>query len=175
MGIRPLAEEDAIRYRGLRLRGLKEHPDAFCSSYEAEVALPVEMAAELLRRTADSPDDFTLGAYRDARLIGMVGFFRKRGEKERHRGTIWWGMYVLSEEQGKGVGRALLTQAVGLARLLPGLEQVELAVVTRNKHARSLYASLGFEPYGVEPRALVVDGEYLDEERMVLFLNRTLR
>ena len=80
-------------------------------------------------------------------------------------------MYVRSEEQGKGIGRALLSKAIDLVRSLPGLEQIELAVVTRNKQARSLYASLGFASYGIDPRALLVDGEYIDEERMVLFLS----
>ena len=44
-------------------------------------------------------------------------------------------------------------------------------MVTRNKQARHLYASLGFASCGIDPRALLVDGEYLDEERMVLFLS----
>ena len=47
---------------------------------------------------------------------------------------------------------------------------MELAVVTRNRRARGLYKALGFETYGTEPRALFVDGEYLDEEHMVLLL-----
>ena len=122
-----------------------------------------------MRRTAASPHDFTLGAYREGELVGMVGFFREQREKMRHKGTIW-GMFVPSEEQGKGIGRALLTEAVERARLVPGLEQVGLAVVTPNRRARGLYASLGFETYGVEPNALVVDGEHLDEEFMVLRL-----
>ena len=169
LSIRAPTEDDAEDFRRLRLRALKEHPEAFGSSYEMESTLPLQVVADRLRQSSDSPDDFTLGAYRQAELVGMVGFFRQRNEKERHKGSIW-GMYVQSEEQGKGVGRALLTQAVERARLLTGLEQVGLAVVARNKRARSLYVSLGFETYGVEPNALVVDGEHLDEELMVLRL-----
>ena len=169
LSIRTLTEDDAEDFRRLRLRALKEHPEAFGSSYEAESTLPLQVVADRLRQSSDSPDDFTLGAHRQSELVGMVGFFRQRNEKERHKGSIW-GMYVQSEEQGKGVGRALLTQAVERARLLTGLEQVGLAVVARNKRARSLYVSLGFETYGVEPNALVVDGEHLDEELMVLRL-----
>ena len=79
-------------------------------------------------------------------------------------------MYVRSEEQGKGIGKALMAKAVELAKSISGLEQIELAVVTRNKQARNLYASLGFVSWGIDPRALFVDGEYLDEDRMVLLL-----
>ena len=169
LSIRKLTEDEAKDFRRLRLRALKEHPEAFGSSYEMESALPLQVVADRLRQSSESLDDFTLGAYRQSELVGMVGFFRQRNEKERHKGNIW-GMYVPSEEQGKGVGRALLTQAIERARLVPGLEQVGLAVVARNKRARSLYVSLGFETYGVEPNALFVDGEYLDEELMVLSL-----
>ena len=169
LSIRTLTEDDAEDFRRLRLRALKEHPEAFGSSYEKESALPLEEVAGRLRRTSESPDDFALGAYRQSEMVGMVGFFRQRNDKERHKGSIW-GMYVPAEGQGKGVGRALLTQAIERARLLTGLEQVGLAVVARNKRARSLYVSLGFETYGVEPNALFVDGEYLDEELMVLRL-----
>ena len=169
LNIRAFTASDARDFRRLRLRALKEHPDAFGSSYEEESALTLEAVAARMRRTAESPDDFTLGAYREGELVGMVGFFREQREKMRHKATIW-GMYVPSEEQGKGIGRALLTEAIERARLIPGLEQVGLAVVTPNRRARGLYASLDFEAYGVEPNALVVDGEHLDEEFMVLRL-----
>ncbi len=81
-------------------------------------------------------------------------------------------MYVRSNGQGKGIGKALLAEAIERAKALPGLEQIELCVVTRNTRARNLYASLGFSSCGIDPRALLVDGEYFDEERMVLFLHQ---
>ena len=169
LDIRELTGDDADEFRRLRLRALREHPDAFGSSYKAESAAPIEAAAERLRLNAGSQDSFTLGAYRGDKLVGMVGFYQESREKTRHRGNIW-GMYVPSEEQGRGTGRALLARALELAKALPGLEQVELQVVTRNRRARDLYASFGFATYGTEPRALLVDGEYLDEEHMVLLL-----
>lgn len=167
--IRELTGDDAGEFHSLRLRALKEHPDAFGSSYEAEVTVPNEATAERLRRNAESRDSLTLGAYRRQMLVGMVGLFQETREKTRHKGNIW-GMYVPIEEQGKGTGRALLSRAIELARNMEGLEQLHLAVVSSNSRARDLYASFGFETYGVEPRALLVDGEYLDEEHMVLFL-----
>lgn len=168
--IRPLNETDAANFQELRLRALTEHPEAFASSYEREVAYSMEFVAGRLRRTAESPDSFTLGAFHQAKLIGMVGFRRKDGEKEQHRGHIW-GMYVRSDLQGKGFGKALFSEAIDLAKSMTGLEQIELCVVTRNKQARGLYATLGFASCGIDPRALFVDGEYLDEERMVLILD----
>ena len=119
LNIRALTEDDAGDFRRLRLRALKEHPDAFGSSYEEESALSLETVAARMRRTAESPHAFTLGAYREGELVGMVGFYREQREKMRHKATIW-GMYVPSEEQGKGIGRALLTEAVERRGWSPG-------------------------------------------------------
>jgi ribosomal protein S18 acetylase RimI-like enzyme len=79
------------------------------------------------------------------------------------------GGYVSQECRGKGVGRALLAELIGLLRLLPGIEQVALAVSSKNAGARGLYESLGFEVYGCEKGALKIGEEYVDEELMVLY------
>jgi len=54
-------------------------------------------------------------------------------------------------------------------RLLPGIEQVALAVSSQNAGARGLYESLGFEMYGCEKRASKIGDAYVDEELMVLY------
>ena len=93
MEIRELGEADATEYRELRLRALREHPESFLSSYEAERARPETEVAARLARSAESPDDFILGCYVDDELVGMIGFSRDDREKQRHRGFIW-GMHV---------------------------------------------------------------------------------
>jgi ribosomal protein S18 acetylase RimI-like enzyme len=99
----------------------------------------------------------------------MVGFYRNSGMKEQHKGQIW-GMYVIPDMRGRGLGKALLSQAITHAASLAGVVQIHLAVVTAQEAARRLYRSLGFEVYGLEPRALKVGQQYFDEELMVLRL-----
>ena len=77
LNIRAFTEDDARDFQRLRLRALKEHPDAFGSSYESESVLSLETVAARMRRITESPHDFTLGAYREGKLVGMVGFFRE--------------------------------------------------------------------------------------------------
>ena len=55
---------------------------------------------------------------------------------------------------------------------MPGLEQINLGVISGNDYARNLYISLGFEPYGLEKRAIVVNGKYHDDELLQLFLSK---
>ena len=52
------------------------------------------------------------------------------------------------------------------ARILPGLDKIQLTVSVTQSAARKLYASLGFHAYGVEPRALQVNEQFFDEELM---------
>lgn len=169
--IRTLNESDANAYQVMRLRALKEHPTSFAQPYESQAATTLDDVASRLLDTSDAPYDFILGLFSEEELIGMVGFRRGRGDRLRHKGTIW-GMYIAAEAQGKGLGRMLIREAISRASAMPDLEQINLGVISGNDQARNLYVSLGFESYGLEKRAIVVDGNYHDDELMQLFLDR---
>ncbi len=164
--IRPFTENDVEAYARLRLQGLRQNPEAFGSSYEEEKDRPVE---ELKPRIADQPEKFTLGGWADGTLVGMVGFYRETRLKTHHKGIIW-GMYVDSTMRGQGIGKQLMQAAITRARMIEGLVQIHLTVVSTNASARRLYIGLGFELYGTEPRALKVGEQYYDEDLMVLKL-----
>ena len=169
--IRTLNESDAKAYQVIRLRALKEHPTAFGQPYESQATTTLDDVASRLLETSESPYDFILGMISEEKLIGMVGFRRESGDRLRHKGTIW-GMYIAAEAQGQGLGRILIQEAISRASALSGLEQINLGVISGNDQARNLYISLGFESYGLEKRAIVVDGDYHDDELMQLFLDR---
>ncbi len=168
MVIRQLSEDDADEFRALRLGALRESPEAFGSSYEETAAQPAETLTRRLRSDPDAPDNFFLGAF-DPSMIGMIGFHRETRLKTRHKGSIL-SMYVAPEARGKGIGRALVEQAIARARRQAGLEQIILFAVSTNQAARALYAGCGFTVYGVEPRALKLGDRYFDEDMMILRL-----
>lgn len=89
--------------------------------------------------------------------------------KSRHKGRVW-GVYVTEACRGQGMGRALMGSLIDRARACPGMEQVILTVATEQTAALRLYESLGFQKFGREPRALYVNGRYLDEDYLVLML-----
>lgn len=165
--LRELTPDDAAVYWPLRLRALRDEPYAFGSSYEDAKDRPLE---EVAKRLAASGDDFTLGAFLNGALVGIVTFHRQVGAKARHTANIF-GMYVAPEAQGRGVGGDLLDALLARARTLEGLEQIYLGVVTTQTAARALYRSRGFEVYALVRRGLKVGDTYLDEDGMVLWLN----
>ena len=167
MQMRILNESDAQLYQEVRLTALKVNPEAFGSTFEREVKFTLEMVAERLKPTKEK---FVLGAFNDHHsLVGMVTFMRETGMKTLHKGNIF-GMYVAPEARGQGVGKALLLEVISMAKKCDGLEQINLTVVSNNDAAKRLYESVGFEVYGVERHALKFNGQYFDEDWMVLFI-----
>jgi len=162
MQIRRLAAADALSYRALRLRALREHPDAFTSSWEDDRGQPVEGAAARLSNHA------FWGAFQGAELYGFVGLEREPRAKNRHKATVV-GMYVAPEVAGQGVGRALLAALLAHARA-EGLGSLVLTVTEGNARAQDLYLAAGFRSFGVEPDAIRVDGASCAKNHMHLDL-----
>jgi ribosomal protein S18 acetylase RimI-like enzyme len=165
MHIRQLNETDVEAYRVLRLESLREAPHAFTNSYEEFSQRTLDSIAQQFR----SHENFTLGAFENDQLVGMVGFYRESALKLRHKGYIV-SMYVLPEYRSRGIARALLLEAIDHVRRLSDLKQLLLGVVVTQVTAKRLYESLGFTVYGREPDAVQIGDEYFDEEFMLLRL-----
>ncbi len=170
MEIRLLQEHDAAVFRDVRLRALKEHPEAFGSSYEEQKDMPLEKWQERLRPSPVGDNGY-FGAFDKEELVGIIGFFRQQGAKVRHKATII-SMYVPTEYRGKGIARDLMKSAIAYVKEKTTVEQLQLAVVTSNQNARRLYERMGFIPFGEEKRALNIGDRYYDECHMVLHLER---
>ena len=165
MQIRLLAPSDAAAYRALRLRALREHPEAFTSSYEEDVVHPLQAAQARL----GSPGQSFWGAFRGRELYGMVGVERETRAKNRHKAKVA-GMYVAPELAGQGVGRQLLDALIAHCRR-EGLVSLVLTVTEGNEQARRLYEGVGFRVFGVEPLAIRIGDRYLSKIHMVLDLS----
>ena len=166
--IRTLLPAEAAAFWSLRLRALREHPEAFASSAEEEENVPLDVVRARLDSQSPSTN-LVLGAFVDDKLVGMTGLRRDTFRKAAHKARLW-GMYVSPEFQARGIGKRLLEAAIDASRKMGGVEQLHLEVMVDNSRARALYQALGFQSYGVEKRALRIGDVYVDEELMFLML-----
>jgi ubiquinone/menaquinone biosynthesis C-methylase UbiE/ribosomal protein S18 acetylase RimI-like enzyme len=167
MGIRVLSEADASDFRALRIRALREDPEAFGRT--PEEVHPVEAIAEHFRIDAGSDTDFVLGAFDGETLVGIAGCHRELALKQRHVAHVW-GVYVVPEQRRTGLGRRLIREVIARARTWPALESLWLDVTTVNQGARALYVSCGFRSVAIKPRSLKIADRYYNEELMALDL-----
>jgi ribosomal protein S18 acetylase RimI-like enzyme len=165
--IRPLQKNEAEAYRILRLSALQNNPEAFGSSYEESVVLPLEAFAE--RIPDKNSESVIFVAEVEGKLVGMMGFLRSDRLKQKHSSSIW-GVYVAPEARGHGLGRKLMDAIMTHAKQVEGLRKVTLSVITSNTAALKLYQSFGFEIWGTELEALKVGDVFYDEYHMVYFI-----
>lgn len=160
------------RYWALRLRALREHPDAFGQPIEEAEQLPPEGAEAQFRSWWDGGDNRTFGAYApDGAPLGMIGVARETRAKNRHRVSIW-GVYVVPEARGHGLSGKLLDHALAYARTIPGVLQVHLTAASHNRVAIRAYERTGFVRVGRLPRVdILPDGTTVDDDLMVLMLD----
>ena len=150
--VRAMSSGDAVTYRALRLRGLKEHPDAFTSGHDEEAAKPLSVTEA---RLAPEADGRMWGAFVDGALVGAIGLLREPRLKIRHKGDVF-GMYVAQEHAGRGVGTALLSHLIGEARRQPGIEQLVLTVTETNGLASALSSAFSVSPAAAKKLVLAV-------------------
>lgn len=166
MLIRKLQPGDAPILQSCRLFGLEESPEAFLTAYHEVSATPLSaVEAEL----AD-PDIWYVGAFNDGQLVGFMRFVRFQRRARRHVAEVR-SVYVRRALRGQRVGFHMLQRLVEDARAA-GVESLILSVLANNVAAKRLYESCGFQPYGVEPRAIRKGEDYIDQALYSLELLR---
>ena len=168
--IRILDAADAGAFQTLRLRGLRESPAAFGSTFEEEVGRSIEQVAERLTEIQSVPRRATFGAFdENGSLLGVAACVQQGGIKLRHKASVF-AMYVAPEARGRGVGRALVARLIEHARAWEGVDRLTLTVTDTQVAARRLYLAAGFQLFGSEPDGLRQDGNPTTMEYMTLSL-----
>ena len=137
---------DWERVRDLRLRSLREDPDAFGSTFEREAASGEEEWRRFVAGWAGAARQATfVAADDDGVWVGIVvGVVRSAEPSLANISAMW----VDPSARGRGVGERLVhTAAVWAAGI--GAARLELCVTEGNAAATSLYARAGFVPTGI--------------------------
>jgi GNAT superfamily N-acetyltransferase len=117
--------DDWKSWREIRLRSLRQDPDAFGSTYEREAAF----TEQTWRSRLDGTSGPSVLAYAGDEVVGMVV-----------------AMWTAPDRRGQGIGRQVLDHVIGWAGERGLL--VDLWVADGNPGARRLYERHGFRPDG---------------------------
>jgi GNAT superfamily N-acetyltransferase len=155
---RLLAGEET-RLRTIRLRALRDAPDAFGSTAAEEAARPPESWKEQLSAFP------TFVAVIERRDVGLARF----DPDEECSETGWLdSMWVSPEVRGTGIGGALIDAVIDFATSA-GYARLELDVGDYNTSAIALYVTKGFKVTG-ETSSLEPPREHIHEHRRMLKL-----
>ena len=92
-------------------------------------------------------------------VVGWCDVTRKDRHVNAHVGVL--GMGIRRAWRGQGVGRNLIEATVEAASAI-GLVRIELHVHDDNAAAIALYQRAGFEQEGLQRKAALIDGRYID-------------
>lgn len=104
-------------------------------------------------------------------LVGICGLSRNTQQRLRGRHVGRFGISIDRKARGEGLGYELAQATIAEAKKkIPGLRVIVLDVYDKNQIAQNLYRKLGFQDAGKIPRAILYQGNYLDEMKMYLEL-----
>ena len=140
MRIERLSPNEWERLQSIRLRSLLESPESFSTTHEQASLFPHE---SWVKQLEDLP---TFVAVLDGGDAGIV-----RGEHDEEKDEDWLiSLWVAPEARGLGIGETLARKVIDWVKSM-GNQTLVLEVREGNKHARDLYARMGFLPNGAVP------------------------
>lgn len=142
----------------------------FLAREPGEFNVTMEQEREFIRNMNNDENSRFLIAEVDGNIIGncSVGLVMNK-KRYLHRAAM--GIVVRKDCWNRGIGKNLMQECIKWC-IEKDVEQLELEVVTQNNRAISMYKNFGFEIYGSKKHAMkYVDGTYVDEYFMCLFLN----
>lgn len=167
--VRPVRPDDGEALWCLRLRALREDPDAFDQTIEDATQKGIGQITALVDAVR-AGGAFVAVAESGPELVGLACLSRSVRSRSRHRARLW-GMWVAPEARRSGVGHALVSTALDWAESR-GVEMIDLWVVTDHVSAIRLYQEAGFAICGTAPDGMRWQGEPQDEHQMVIRLPR---
>lgn len=157
---------------GIVVRRFEERDAADVAAIFAHESV-VEMTAQIPHRgpefwggfyRARDPDAVELVAEVDDHAVGHLGILTNRAPRRKHVASF--GIGVHPDFQGRGVGKALLTELVNLADNWLNLLRVELSVASDNARAIALYQKFGFVVEGEARFDIFTGGRYASSLHM---------
>lgn len=147
-------------YRALRLRALKDEPQAFASKYEDQLAYPDEKWQVRIQEALDGKS-WMLFAETEGKLVGMAVGFQIPEDIQTKTANIA-SVFVVKESRGQGISKNLMTKLEETIKSSGRASKLKLEVNKDQMPAVKLYESLGYSKIGQQDY-LMGDGKTYTE------------
>ncbi|MEM3703742.1 MAG: GNAT family N-acetyltransferase [Candidatus Bathyarchaeia archaeon] len=170
----PLKDGSTVKIREATPKDLDEIWEIFRSVVEEREWIPVLFVEEgEFERLSwfshhKSMGSIVLVAEVKGKIVGHCLVERDDWDAAKHVGNL--GIMVAAEQRGKGIGDALIKEAITRARE-KGFEKICLSTFNTNLNAIRLYKKHKFQIIGVRKRQFKMGGGYRDEVLMDLMLD----
>ena len=132
---------------------------SFPSVTENTSQLPY-LNSEKVNYIFNNPDDYTLVAILNEKVVGHVTLFLTNKVRDRHAASL--AIAVHPDTHGQGIGKALMLEAINQADNWLNLVRLELEVHSDNLAASALYKKMGFELEGEKRLSTFKAGKYIN-------------
>lgn len=141
----------------------------YLSGGPAENDRTLKEEEEFIQLHQDHPHALMIVVEQDRKILGFLSFAPSDKQRMAHWGEF--GVAILKEYWGNGLGQFLLQIMIDWARENPGVERIMLNVHSGNTRGIHLYKKYGFVEEGRQVKALKFkNGEYMDNILMAMWV-----
>lgn len=165
--IRKVTKEDAadfVEYMS-KIGGQSD----FLTFGDGELTITLESEEAMIEECLKSDNTLFIAAVIDNKIVGSLNFHA--GSRPRICHTGEFGITVIKEYWGKGIGTELLKYMIEWAKASKTVTKINLRVRSDNEKAFHLYSKFGFKIEGLITRDFFINGVYYDSIAMGLEIN----
>lgn len=122
--------------------------------------ISVEEEKKIIKNSLEINNQLFVVAEIDGKIVGNLTFIGGKRERIAHVGEF--GVGLLKEYWGWGIGKALIDYLIQWAKETGVVRKINLRVREDNTRAINLYENMGFEKEGILKRDMYVKGKFYD-------------
>ena len=167
--VRVAVEEDAATMLEIQKEVLAE--EDFLITTVEEFQQTIDGQKEWIQAKLANERETIFIALYEEKMVGWLMFQSPHRKRLAHTGTF--GMMVLKEYRGLGIGKLLLEKIIMWAEHNPYIEKISLGVFSTNERAIALYKKMGFFEEGRKINEIKLhDNEYIDDVLMYKMVHK---
>lgn len=141
----------------------------FLTFGEGEFEMSAKEEERFIENVLEKENHLFIVAAMGNEIIGTLSFAAGSRKRVAHVGEF--GMSVIKEYWGCGVGTKLITHLLTWGRISGKIRKINLRVRSDNERAIGLYKKMGFEEEGLRKRDLFVNDKFYDTLLMGLCID----